>query len=309
MKHLFIINPVSGKLPREEKFAAVKRAVAELPPDWLRGAELELYETTCPMDAKRKVEEEAEKCSELRVYSCGGDGTLNECVCGAAHRENVAVTPWPLGTGNDFIKMFGKEKKRFYYLDELVRGEVRKLDLINCNGRYSINICSAGVDARVGTDVHKYSNLPLVGGAAGYVVSALAHFIKGINCRMTVSAEGLVCGPEMNMVCACNGRFYGGGFNPTNDARPDDGLMDVMIVSGVTRRTFLSSILCYARGGYKKLPRYITCVRTTELTIDCPEPEVINIDGELERGAHIVMRLEPEAVNLIVPRKMKFFES
>ena len=49
---------------------------------------------------------------------------------------------------------------------------------------------------------------------------------------MTARTEGLTCGPELNLVCVCNGRFYGGGFNPTNDARPDDGYMDVLIVSG-----------------------------------------------------------------------------
>ena len=49
---------------------------------------------------------------DLRVYACGGDGTLNECVNGAALLPNVAVTHFPCGTGNDFIRMFGDEKEQ-----------------------------------------------------------------------------------------------------------------------------------------------------------------------------------------------------
>ena len=73
--------------------------------------------------------------------------------CGHA---NVAVTHFPCGTGNDFIKMFGAEKERFFDLAELVRGEVRPFDVMECCGRYAINICSVGIDARIGTEVHQY---------------------------------------------------------------------------------------------------------------------------------------------------------
>ncbi|MCE6983484.1 lipid kinase, partial [Pseudomonas frederiksbergensis] len=89
------------------------------------------------------------------VYACGGDGTLNECVNGAVGHDNVAVTHFPCGTGNDFIKMFGEEKDRFFDLSDLVRGEVRPLDVMECCGRYAVNICSVGIDARIGTEVHQ----------------------------------------------------------------------------------------------------------------------------------------------------------
>ena len=42
-----------------------------------------------------------------RIVCCGGDGTLNEVVNGAAGYDNAAVTNVPKGTGNDFIKLFG----------------------------------------------------------------------------------------------------------------------------------------------------------------------------------------------------------
>lgn len=305
MKHLFVVNPVAGKQKPEEKIKLIHDS-ADRVPGGLAGG-FEIYVTRAPMDAVEKIRSAAEGEDDLRVYACGGDGTLNECVNGAAGLKNVAVTHFPCGTGNDFIKMFGKDKDRFFDLTELINGEVRPIDVIKCNGRYSVNICSMGLDARVGTDVHKYSGMPLVSGPAGYVVSLVANYIKGITTTMTARTEGLTCGPELNLVCVCNGRFYGGGFNPTNDARPDDGYMDVLIVSGVSRLTITGALIKYATGKYRAYPQYITFVRTRHLEIDAAEDEVINVDGEAEYGRHVVFDLVPGGVNFLFPRNMPFF--
>jgi len=156
MKHLFIVNPVSGGFDSTE---AVSAQVAQAFSG--RDADFEIYTTKAPMDACAKIEQEAASGEELRVYACGGDGTLNECVCGAVGKAHVAVTHFPTGTGNDFVKSFGAEQTRFRNLSELIDGEVRKFDVIDCNGRSSINICSVGLDARIGTDVHIVLNIGL----------------------------------------------------------------------------------------------------------------------------------------------------
>lgn len=309
MKHLFIVNPVAGRQKPEDKLRLIHEAIDRLPAEKRESEEFEVYVTAAPMDACAYIKEAAKKAQELRIYACGGDGTLNECVNGAAGLSNVAVTHFPCGTGNDFIKMFGPDKDRFFDLTELMNGEVRPIDVIDCNGRCSVNICSMGLDARIGTDVHKYSGMPLVGGAAGYVVSLAANYFKGITTAMTARTEGLVCGPELNLVCVCNGRFYGGGFNPTNDARPDDGYMDVLIVSGVSRLSLLGALMSYGKGKYRSCPQYITFVRTRLLEIDAAAEEVINVDGEAEYGSRVRFELVPGGLNFIFPRDMAFFRA
>ena len=154
MKHLFIVNPVAGgRDSTAEVTARVAEAFSARP-----GENYEVYTTSAPMDASRKIEAEAARGGELRVYACGGDGTLNECVCGAVGRGNVAVTHYPCGTGNDFVRCFGDERERFRTLGELLDGEIRTLDAIDCNGRCSVNICSVGIDARIGTDATNYTD-------------------------------------------------------------------------------------------------------------------------------------------------------
>lgn len=303
MKHLFIVNPIAGGSDKTgEVRAKVERAFA------LRGGAYEIYVTRGPMDAERKIREAAEAGGELRVYACGGDGTFNECVCGAALRENVAVCPFPTGTGNDFCRMFGEEKERFRDLDALLDGTVHPIDLIDCNGRYSANICSVGIDARIGTEVHKYSKMPLVGGATAYVVSAAVNMFKGIASEMAIRCGDYSRSGKTTLVCVCNGRYYGGGFNPSPEARPDDGIMDVIIARKVSLFAFAALIGKYAAGKADELPKYVTCFRTAEpLEIAFDREEVVNVDGEALYTNKVTMRMVPGALKLIVPKGMTFF--
>ncbi len=305
MKHLFVVNPTAGGRDKTEEVRAKVRAAFAGRDD----EEVEIYVTQGPMDATRKIEEEAKRGEHFRVYACGGDGTFNECVCGAALKSNVAVCPFPTGTGNDFCRMFGQEKELFRDLEALLDGSEVPIDLLDCNGRYSANICSVGVDARIGTDVHKYSKIPLIGGATGYVVSAAVNMFKGIATQMAVSCDDVDLRGKHTLVCACNGRFYGGGFNPSLNARPDDGIMDVYIVKKVSLIQFATLIGKYAKGQADEMPQFIKHIRSSqELTIRCEKEDVAQLDGEALRAREFHIRLVPKAMNLIVPRGMNFFQ-
>lgn len=303
MKHLFIVNPTAGgKDHTEDIRARVKSAFSR------RGGNYEVYVTKAPMDATAKIIRDAAQEEHLRVYACGGDGTFNECVCGAAEHSNVAVCPFPTGTGNDFCRMFGEEKDLFRDMDAVLDGGEAAIDLINCNGRYSANICSVGIDARIGTNVHKYSKLPIIGGAGGYVISLVVNVLKGINSHMRVRCGDFLADGKHALVCACNGRFYGGGFNPSLDARPDDGLLDFFIVKGVSLLKLAALIGKYSSGRSDEVPEYVTHLRGQEIEIEFDGESVINVDGESLFSDRVHMRLCPKAMRLIVPAGMRFFD-
>ncbi|NLC72960.1 MAG: YegS/Rv2252/BmrU family lipid kinase [Ruminococcaceae bacterium] len=306
MLHLFVINPVAGKLKISEKLTLVNEGINKLPESIRKKDEFLVYVTKDTMDACKKVKQEAANGKPLRVYACGGDVTLNECVNAAAGRHNVAVTDFPCGTGNDFIKTFGEGKNSFSDITKLVTGKVKPLDLILCNGRYSINICSVGLDARVAEDVHNFSKRKISTGAFDYAACLALNVIKGTKSRMTATVDSLVCGPELNLVCVCNGRYYGGGFNPSPDARPDDGILDCLIVSGANRFSILRSIAAFSRGGYKKLPEYISYVRTNHIEVQAKSPQAVNLDGEIMKATRIVFDLIPEGVNFVIPEDIEF---
>lgn len=302
MKHLFIVNPIAGGRDHtQEVREKVEKAFAE------RGGEYEIYVTRAPLDATEKILAEAAKNTALRVYACGGDGTFNECICGAAQLPNVALCPFPTGTGNDFCRMFGEESELYRDLDALLDGKERPIDLINVNSRWCSNIASVGIDARIGTDVHKYSHIPVIGGAAGYVVSAVVNMFKGISRNMYIKCGDYYAEGGHTLICACNGRFYGGGFNPTLNARPDDGELDFIIVRRVSLLTFARLIGKYAAGRADEFPKYVTHLKGTQIEIGFDEEEVVNLDGEALFAKRVTMNLVPGAAKLIVPKGMKFF--
>ena len=297
MKHLFIINPAAGKKLDTDELAARITETASA-----RGEPFEIYVTKGPMDACGKVRGAAERGEELRVYACGGDGTLNECVNGAACLPNVSVTHFPTGTGNDFIRVFGAaDVERFRDLSLLMDGTAVPLDLIDCNGRYSINICSVGIDARIGTQVHEYSSKPLLSGGAAYVASLVVNVFRGINQHLKISHEGSEEG-DYALVCVCNGSYYGGGFHPVPEAAPDDGVLDCLVVKKVSVFGFARMVGRYSKGRYADMSEIMTCHRGAEFKIECAEPLDINIDGELMRGSEVRFSLRPGAVIFILPK-------
>jgi YegS/Rv2252/BmrU family lipid kinase len=306
MKHLFIINPAAGG--KRNRFEETERKISGFANTL--NVPYEVYITKAPMDACSKIIKEAEMSDSLRVYACGGDGTLNECVNGAANRKNVAITHYPCGTGNDFLKTFGMESlKAFQNLQALSVGVIRPLDLIDCDGRYGINICSVGIDARITNDVHKYSNIPIIGGATGYVVSMAVNVIKGVVQKFRITINDRTIDKKLTLACACNGRYYGGGFNPMPDAIPDDGILEFLVVEPVSRLKVAQIVGRYAKGQFREFPDIFTYLRGDCMEVECDREFIYNTDGETGYTKKISFKLVPKGINFIFPSNFSYINS
>ena len=300
MKHLFIINPAAGSRDRTEKYREnITRICDE------RGLDYRIHVSAAPGDCCRAAREAAETGEEYRIYACGGDGTLNEVAAGAAGHDNVAVTCYRGGSGNDFVKLFG-DADAFLDLERLLDCKETSFDLIRCNDDLSLNICSVGLDARIGTDVSNYKRIPLLSGFRAYAVSTVVNLFRGISEHYTVKINGETIDAEQTMICACNGRYYGGGFNPVPEADPCDGWLDVLLVKKVTLLQVPGVIGKYKNGRYKELPHLVRHFRTRELTIHCDQVTPINLDGELRTARDIHIRMAEEKLRFFYPRELSW---
>ena len=294
MRHLFIINPAAG---RPESTARLEALLSRL------SFPHEVAYTREAGDAQRLAATAARTGGPVRIYACGGDGTLNEVVNGAAGFDNAAITCVPKGTGNDFLKLFGPDYRRLFYdLEALAAGPQTPFDLMDCNGKLGLDVVCGGVDARIAAGVHRYKDLRFVSGRGAYLLSLAEHVLfRGICRPMEVRMGDVRYAGPTAIVCICNGRHYGGGFMPVADAMPDDGVLDMLLVGNVGLSTFLRLVGKYAKGRYRDYPDLIRDFHGQEITWRSDRELVTVVDGEVLRDTAFTVRLSERKVNFFYP--------
>lgn len=299
MKHLFIVNPAAGKHDQTGEYTQKIRSAC-------RDLDYEILVSKAPGDCTRITQAAAAAGEPLRVYACGGDGTLNEVVNGAVGFDHVAVTHLPGGSGNDFIKIFS-DPAAFRDLPRLLEGPEARFDLIRCNGRYyALNICSMGLDARIGTEISKYKRLPLVTGSGAYLLSTGVNLIKGLHEPYVIDIDGQHLEGRQTMICIASGRWYGGSFNPVPLAEPDDGLLDVLLVRKISRFTVPRVIGKYKTGRFAEYPDLIRHFRCRRVEIHCQRESEINLDGELLMKRDATFEVVPQAIRFFYPAGLQY---
>ena len=300
MKHIFIINPYAGKKDQTARIYAMADALREK-----HGLECSCILTDRPGGATDMARKLAETGEEIRVYACGGDGTIGEVANGLAGFPNAAMTCIPVGTGNDFLKNFGDAAPLFHDAENLWDGDQCAIDLVECNDRLAVTIACNGIDARVAESVHRYSKTPALSGKGSYIASIVVNFLGSTIARKwTVQLDN---GPptegEYALVSLCNGRYYGGGFFPVPEAKMDDGVLHAVVIRKVSRAEFIRLVGPYSKGKHRELPSHlIQVVPAKEVRITADEDIVTCVDGECSRSREVIMRLADKKVNIFFPK-------
>jgi len=296
MKHLFIINPAAGSRDRTKFYSDLIREVCTK-----RELDFSIAISGAPGHCTTLARQAAQSGEEIRIYACGGDGTLNEVVAGAAGYPNAAISVLSCGSGNDFTKVFSAPEA-FRDLERLLDCEEVTFDLIRCNDDLSLNICSVGLDARIATDVARYKRLPLISGFRAYAVSTLVNVIRGVGEHYVIHLGDEVIDADQTMICVCNGRYYGGGFNPVPEADPADGLLDVLIVKKVSRLKVAGVVGKFKNGRHREMADLMRHERVKELKILCDKPSTVNLDGEMRVAQEVTFRVAEEKIRFFYPK-------
>ena len=311
MKHVFIINPVSGK----------KNSSAELKPQILAAAEQlgivpEILETQSKghgTELARQWADWAEQNGEeVRLYACGGDGTLNEVLVGAKGRKAVQVACVPCGSGNDFIRNYGS-KEDFLNLPELMCGESCCIDMIETNIGDSASICAAGLDAKVAYGIPKFRRIPFCGGSMAYYLSIVECLCGKIGHKLSIELDGETLEQDCLLTAICNGGYYGGGFFAAPESRLDDGLLDVMIVKKIGLLKIAKVLGIYQKGAHivdgkvrEDLGDIIIYKRCRDVKIKTLDgkPIIVTLDGECSPQMEIHAAVKEQQVNVVIPKKL-----
>ena len=130
MKHIFIVNPVSGAGRGEKIGKKIESVAPEL------GLDYEIHYTTRGHEAT-EIAKKYKKEEDI-IYGVGGDGTLLEVLNGIVGSKNMLAVI-PAGSGNDFYRSIENREEMSFPVDV---GKVNDLYFLNC--------CSIGIDAEIG---------------------------------------------------------------------------------------------------------------------------------------------------------------
>jgi len=286
---LIIANPISGMGLGRRQAPRLAAALRE------QGRRVELVWTDAPGTA-RQAAERADPSDVALILCVGGDGTLNEIVNGLADKH-IPVSILPTGTGNVLAKEYGMPYGVGRAADMIARGRTVTLDVGLIAGRRFVLFAGAGFDGAVTralgrSRVGRINMLDYLGPA----LRALATYDFP---EMELAVDGASAGVG-TCVLVANVHSYGGPFAIVEEADPTDGLLDVCLLRGRTRR----DLARYVWGGFRRrLLDYpdVTHARGTTVELRSETGVPIQVDGDFMGMTPAQIELLPARLPVVVP--------
>ena len=269
MKHVFIVNPTSGK--------GDYRRVEEWVNNFFknRDEEYEIIRTDYPGHA---TEIAGQYGVDTILYSVGGDGTAHEVLNGM-NLEDTVLAIVPVGTGNDFWRMYHIKEPLETILERTMNGTEKQIDIGYSAGRYFLNCLNVGVDAEVNRRVNS-SRSKLIPRTFIYMIYAVIELIRKKTFVLEYSFNGEVHSYKTLLASFMNGKWYGGGFKSAPNASFDDGLLDITIVEDVPLRRIPKLLPKYYKGTHLD-EDVVNLYRTDKITVKAPRKVAVGLDGEV----------------------------
>lgn len=293
MKHLFIVNPAAGKGKTMEQIPEIKRICES------SGYEYEIVTTEYPGHATEIAAAQNDSIP-LRIYSVGGDGTLNEVLNGMVGSKN-SLAAIPCGSGNDFVRSVIGPDIPENIIEATIRGAEESIDYVKVNNSYYINISSFGFDAEVVYQTRHFKKLPLVSGEFAYVLGILAAVIACKNHQMEIKVDNTTVSSGKSLLVAVgNGKYYGGGMLALPGAKINDGLLEVCHSEKKSRLKILKLFPRFMKGLHASIKGvHFYAGKKVEIIVDKPIP--MNIDGEMHVSDRACFEIIPKGLSFIFP--------
>jgi YegS/Rv2252/BmrU family lipid kinase len=253
-------------------------------------------ETTRDLDHGRDLAAAAARAGEV-VVTLGGDGLVG-CVAGALRGvPGSLLGVLPGGRGNDIARALGIPREPRAACAVVATGAERVLDVGDAGGRTFVGIASLGLDS----DANRIANAaPSRLGRFVYVYAALRALAAWQPARFDLRIDGEPLQFSGYSVAAANAPAYGGGMLLAPEARLDDGCFDVVLIGRMTKRRFLAALPKVFRGTHVGEPG-VRVLRARELHVDADRPFVVYADGDPIASTPVTIRVEPGALQVLVP--------
>jgi YegS/Rv2252/BmrU family lipid kinase len=284
-----VVNPSAGGGRAARALPLVRERLRVL------GVEVETAATR-DLDHARQLAVDAARSGRV-VAALGGDGLLG-CVAGALREVRGAVMGvLPGGRGNDFARMAGIPLDAEAACDVIARGRPKAIDLGVAGERAFIGIASLGFDS----DANRIANeAPPQLGRLVYVYGLLRALAAWKHASFTVDVDGERVSFSGWSVAAANSKAYGGGMLLAPDARLDDGALDVVMISDLSKLAYVRAAPSVFNGTHVRNPA-VRILRGAEVRVESDRPFVVYADGDPIGETPITLRAAPGALQVLMP--------
>ena len=246
-----------------------------------------------PAQAKQAVDEGAEL-----VLVWGGDGMVQRCIDVLAGLPvNLGILP--AGTANLLATNLGIPKQLPEALRIALHGRRRKLDVGKVNGERFAVMAGTGFDALMIRDAA--GSLKDRVGRVAYVWTGARHLsAERVKVKVTVDGTLWFKGPASCVLLANVGTILG-GLTPFPAASPEDGVLEVAVVTAEGPLQW-SRVLARMATGQAKKSKLVRMTAGASIEVRLAHPMPYELDGgdrKPVKRLHAVV--EPGAVSIGVP--------
>ncbi|WP_329522857.1 YegS/Rv2252/BmrU family lipid kinase [Streptomyces jietaisiensis] len=286
-----VVNPTAGGSTAAAALLKVARPLREA------GAELE----TEYSDSLTHAQELARRAGERGrvVLAVGGDGIAGG-IGGALSGTGTVLGLIPAGRGNDFARALGLPTDPAVLARVLLHHAPRPVDTVEIESAvHHRTVVLGSVYAGVDALANRHANhTALLRGAASYYAGGLRAVATWRPARYRVTVDGEEHAHHGYTVVAANSPYYGSGRLIAPDARVDDGLLEVVMISHAPRRLFFA-LMRELRTGAHVNRLQVRVLRGREIRIEADRPVPYGADGEVEATLPVTARVLPGALDVL----------
>lgn len=228
----------------------------------------------------------------------GGDGTINRALTSLL-KVKLPVGILPMGTANDLARTLQLPADLQAACEVILKGNEKLIDVGRVNDRPFVNVASIGVAESVTRRLTQGAKSRW--GVLAYIWAAMRAMLYSRSFRAEIISGSERRTAKTWQIAVGNGRHYGGGLTIHNDAKIDDGRLDLYSLEIKRSWQVLPLIPALFRGNLDPVNAVFTMHGTNFEIRPRHRARRITADGELLGHTPAVFRIEPKALSVFVP--------
>lgn len=289
---LIIWNTQAGAADRQHE---VRQWLAQRPG-------VRIVDVDSPASAEREAAAAAANGSDMLV-AAGGDGTINAVVNGlVSGRGGTRLGLLPMGSGNDLCRTLGIPLDPLEAAVVLDHGRTSRIDLVEVRTpearRWCVNMATGGNSSRI--DDCLTEELKRRWGPLCYFRGALTVVpdLTEFDVSLRLDSRRPERFQAANVILG-NCRTAAGGLEVAPRANPEDGRIDVIVISGQSAFDVVALTARLLAGDYLDSEQ-VTYRQAQRVEIESDPPFSFSIDGDPLEGDRYVFEVLPRALEVVV---------